>query len=429
MNFPESDIESIEKSIAALTNSDDLELTIPDVMTGATSCCSEAALLQFVVTWARTKGAVSTAKFSSLDSQSSQIEEDIRKHLSFPYILAAWVLAGKLVDANGSVLRRRDARSYAEFLDAMDDFQFQATHQTPESRANLVCIQGGKREFIRPFYEEDRGGVRVKREGDIRIIVQDILMQLAPNWAVSYVREITESLAHLVRELVENSDWWARFDHRGVEYSKGLRAVTFRLIEIDQDNANVFSGANSHLKAYLLHNLTTHEKVRGEAPSSYQGEVRKLSFVELSMVDSGPGLARRWLANRPENKQSIDRLSEITLEEEEYAVVECFKKWRTSSGNSLRGVGLFSIASLLRKRNGFLRLRTGRLAFLFGTESAINVIESQLKKYKNLEDYVRLEDGTHVFLQDGSMIFFLKPWSQDKSGIAEGTAYSILLPV
>ena len=92
-------------------------------------------------------------------------------------------------------------------------------------------------------------------------------------------------------------------------------------------------------------------------------------------------------------------------------------------------MGLFSIASLLRKRNGFLRLRTGRLAFLFGTQSAINSIDLQLKKHDVSSDYARLEDGTHVFLHDGKMVFFLRPWSQNKNGAVEGTAYSILLPV
>ncbi|ALM83107.1 hypothetical protein [Bordetella sp. N] len=429
MRLPQFDIESIEEGLTLLTSNSDPQLTIPQVSVRATAFCAEAALLQFVITWARKFGDQSEAVFQGLDLSSETFETAVKTHLGLPYFVAAWILAGRLLDSEKKVLRRSAAKGYSEFLDAMERFDFQNTHEESESRANLLCIQGGKREFIRPFYEFDQGAWRVKREGDVRIIVQDIVMQLAPEWRSAYVREVTDSLAHLVKELVENSDWWARSDQHGIEYEKGIRAVTFRLITIDNDSLLRFSGQNTHVQSYLLHSLTTLEKVKVKAPSDHPKELRTLDFVELSMVDAGPGLARRWLANRPNNKRSIADLSEISIQEEEEAVVECFKKWRTSSGNSLRGVGLFSIANLLRKRNGFLRLRTGRLAFLFGTQSAIGVIEVKLKRKDISEDYVKLDDGTHVFLQSGEMIFFLRPWSNSEIGAVEGTAYSILLPV
>lgn len=430
MKMPEPDIESIERAIVALSHEGDTEeLTIPASAPGVTAFCAEAALLQFVVTWSRATRNGGTVVFSSLDARPEALQIQLRRQLGIPYFVAAWVLAGRLRDGHHELLRRREAKGYADFLDAMDAFEFRDTHDTPESRANLVCVQGGKREFIRPFYEAHKGNWRVKREGDIRVVIQDILVQLAPHWPGSYLREVSESLAHLVRELVENSDWWARVDHRGVEYAKGIRAVTFRLVDIDNDNLPLFAGQNTHLHSYLQHCLIGHERSRQEAPSSNPNIIRRLNFLELSMVDSGPGLARRWLASRPENKRSVERLDEISLAEEEDAVIECFKKWKTSSGNTLRGVGLFSVASLLRKRRGFLRLRTGRLGFLFGTQSAIKDVETQLMRHTHLSEYVKLEDGTHVFLQDGKMIFFLRPWSHNELAPVEGTAYSILLPV
>lgn len=429
MQMPEPDIESIERAIATLSNKDDLELTIPSPALGVTAFCAEAALLQFIVTWSRATSNEGTVVFSSLDARSEALQTQLRRQLGIPYFVAAWVLAGRLRDGHHELLKRLEAKGYADFLDAMDAFEFSDTHDTPESRANLVCVQGGKREFIRPFYESHKGSWRVKREGDIRVVIQDILVNLAPHWSGRYLREVSESLAHLVRELVENSDWWARVDHRGVEYAKGIRAVTCRLVDIDNDNLPLFAGQNTHLHSYLQHSLMGHERSREEPPSSNPNIVRRLNFLELSMVDSGPGLARRWLANRPENKQSVERLDEISLIEEENAVIECFKKWKTSSGNTLRGVGLFSIASLLRKRQGFLRLRTGRLGFLFGTPSAIKDVETKLMLHTQLSEYVKLEDGTHVFLQGGKMIFFLRPWSNEKLAPVEGTAYSILLPV
>ncbi|OUE38974.1 hypothetical protein BZY94_32230 [Burkholderia territorii] len=429
MKMPAPDIESIEIAVRSLDTHDGNELVIPPATTGVTSFCAEAALLQFVVTWARRNQSSAVAAFSGLDGSAEQFEASLKKQLGLPYVLAAWVLATQLLDANGNMLKRREAKSFGAFLDAMDDFKFQNTHETTESRANLVCVQGSKREFIRPFYEQFKSSWRVRPEGDVRVVIQDILGQLAENWTAKYLREVADSLAHLVRELVENSDWWSRSDHRGVEYDKGVRAVTLRLRDIDDDNLHKFAGGNSHIQSYLLHNLTTHPSVKtDDQPSSHAGVVRKLTFMELTMVDSGPGLARRWFANRPEDKRSVDHLTDVSLSEEEEAVIECFKKWRTTSGNSLRGIGLFSVASLLKKRNGFLRLRTGRLGFLFGTQSAISGIEAELKKHDTSADYIKFEDGTHVFLQQGKMEFFLRPWSRKELGAVEGTAYSILLP-
>ena len=430
MRLPEPDIESIEAALASLTETDGRDLTIPPVTSGVTSFCAEGALLQFVVTWARRYPRATTAVFSGLVGDTETFEVNLKKELGLPYVVAAWVLANRLYDSNNRVLKRREAKGFADFLDAMDNFEFHSTHETVETRANLMCVQGSKREFIRPFYEQVKTSWRVKPEGDVRVVIQDILAQLAGSWPAKYLREVADPLAHLVRELVENSDWWARADHRGVEYDKGIRAVTLRLRDIDDANMHMFAAGNTHIHSYLLHHLTTHPRVRKDAhPSSHAGLVRNLSFIELTMVDSGPGLARRWLASRPENKRSVDMLSEISLAEEEEAVIECFKKWRTTSGNSLRGVGLFSVASLLRKRHGFLRLRTGRLAFLFGTQSAISDIETQLKRYDLTDDYIKLRDGTHVFLQDKIMVFFLRPWAEAELGAVEGTSYSILLPV
>ncbi len=94
-----------------------------------------------------------------------------------------------------------------------------------------------------------------------------------------------------------------------------------------------------------------------------------------------------------------------------------------------RGVGLFSVARILRERNGFLRLRTGRLAYLFGTESAAKDVGQRAKKATRSDDYALLDDGTHVFFDGADVTFFLRPWSEQACAAVEGTSYSILLPV
>jgi hypothetical protein len=432
MLLPNSNIEEIEAAITALQTTDDPLLEVWTNSQGITAFCAEVALLQYVITWARKREGSSEAHFSEFSSDSTDFEASLKKALGVPHVVSAWVLANKLIDSKGNPLKRAEAKGFSSYLDAMDTYEFPETHTSAESRANLVCVQGGQREFIRPLYVEEKGTWKVKPEGEIRAMIQDILARFTANWSVRYLREVCEPLSHLTRELVENSDWWARMDQSGSLYSKGIRAILFRLIDVDDDNVIGFAGANAHLKAYLAHCLLGDEHSKITSPSSRPKSIRSLSFIELSVVDSGPGLARRWLAGRPKDKKYIDDINKISLQEEEDALIECFKKWKTTSGNTLRGIGLFSVARLLKRRNGFMRLRTGRLAFLFGTQSAIADIELRLKKEldeKEASDYIKLHDGTHVFLDAGKMIFFLRPWSDDHLAPTEGTSYSILLPV
>lgn len=432
MLLPNPNIEEIEDAIKTLQTDDDPLLKIWTDSQGLTAFCAEVALLQYVITWARKREGSAEAYFTELSSDSPDFEALLQKALGTPHVVSAWVLANKLIDSKGQPLKRADAKGFSSYLDAMDTYDFPETHTSAESRANLVCVQGGQREFIRPLYIEQKGTWKVKPEGEIRAMIQEILSRFTATWSVKYLREVCEPLSHLTRELVENSDWWARMDQSGSLYSKGIRAILFRLIDVDDDNVVNFAGANDHLKAYLAHCLIDDEHSKISSPSSRSKQIKSLSFIELSVVDSGPGLARRWLAGRPKDKKLIDDVNKISLQEEEDALVECFRKWRTTSGNTLRGIGLFSVARLLRRRNGFMRLRTGRLAFLFGTQSAISDIELKLKKEldgKEASDYVKLRDGTHVFLDTGKMIFFLRPWSDGCLAPVEGTSYSILLPV
>ncbi len=275
--------------------------------------------MQFIVTWSRRYGVDAEANFLNLTSDMPTFEASLQRALGVPHVISAWVLAAKLFGSNNAPLKRIEAKGYSSYLDAMDDFNFPHTHDSSESRANLICVQGGQREFIRPLYEETKGVWHVRPEGDIRAMTQDILSQMAPNWTAKYLREVCDPLSHLVRELVENSDWWARMDQHGKLYAKGIRATTFRLIDIDDDNVMNFAGANDHLKAYLLHCLTHDTRARIDAPSTRKVELRRLSFVELSMVDSGPGLARRWIAGHPQNKKSVADLGEIAPADEDCA--------------------------------------------------------------------------------------------------------------
>jgi hypothetical protein len=415
-------LDLLESQLAALPGESNPTLQLLTPPSRPTPFCVEAMMLQYIVTSARHFGDRLVSRFMDLVVTSELFEDTLRKAFGNPHVLLAWVMAHAAEDQSGNRIERSVASHFNSYLDAMESYDFMHTHDTVELRANLICVQRAQREYVRSLYTQIDGKNVMRPYPEIRLVVQDILSQLAPKWNGQQLRDTAGPLASLVRELMENADWWARTDVSGNLYHSGVRAVTFRLVELDHGNLNVFAGSNVHLQAYLAQAL-------GDTAKKLQGERGSRTFIEMSVVDSGPGLARRWLASKKEWKPGSDPLVTNDIASESSAIAECFKKWRTSSNDMNRGVGLFSVARILRERNGFMRLRTGRLAYLFGTESAARDIKARASKAPRLEDYAYLDDGTHVFFDDGDINFFLKPWSDQPCSIAEGTSYSILLPV
>ncbi|CAJ3665173.1 Uncharacterised protein [Burkholderia pseudomallei] len=427
MEIPEATVENIEAAIRKLAGPDSNELRVP-ALGKFMSFFADAGLLQLVITWAR-EASDGKAKFDEIDCKAVDFAASLEKLLGRPYALAAWVMAKHLLDANGQRMGRSEGRVYSNYVDAMDEFDFPRTHPSSEG-VNLLCVQGSPREFIRPLYEGSDGDRKLRQFGEVRVVVQAALAHIAQDWPARKLLDISEAATQLTRELVENSDWWARADERGVFYAKGIRAITFRLVNVDDDHVEQFSGSNTHVRNYLIQSLAADSVRHPALGSDKRKDIRELSFIELSIVDSGPGLARRWLSNGAKEKRQVADVRELTIEEEEEAVVACFRKWATSSGDTNRGIGLFAVARLLRRRNGFLRLRTGRLSFLFGTRSAISDIERRItfEQQDASQPYLQLEDKTHVFTEEGKMLFFLRPWTGEALGAVEGTSFSILLP-
>jgi hypothetical protein len=434
MKLPSSlTVDSLEDAYAAWQSQADPSLLLPISLPAPLPFCVEAPLLQAIASVSRRLNGEISVRFAGLDRGKDSYNPTLTKALGNPHTLCAWLMAAQVQDENGEVIPKSESQVFSRYLDAMDSYEFLNTHATVEMRVNLVCVQGAQREFIQPLYYEFKGMKVVRPYPDVRLFVQDILSQLASGWTGKELRDVSAPLAQLVKELMENADWWARTDEAGTPYRRGkaFRILSFRLVDVDEDNAAAFGGSNPHLHTYLQTALVELGQSDRSATSSRGHSIKRKKFIELSVVDSGPGLARRWLASRESDNRLVKNLNDISLQEEEQAVVECFQKWMTSSHNSLRGIGLFSVARMLREKNGFMRLRTGRLAYLFGTQSAVKDVERKMRGKGQVGQaiYHALSDGTHVFMEDNDVAFFLRSWNKNTLSAVEGTSYSILLPV
>jgi len=150
------------------------------------------------------------------------------------------------------------------------------------------------------------------------------------------------SLGELVFELLANTEEWGSVTADGSPLVKSMRGlfVNIHLPRIDTGIPCNESVDPHHIKRYF-----------SEFPQFQKG---KGALLELSIFDSGIGLAKQWL--------KADYSPEISISEEYAAVTNCFAKHATSSASSTRGNGLFYIMRLLTQARGYLRFRGGRLA-------------------------------------------------------------------
>ena len=134
-------------------------------------------------------------------------------------------------------------------------------------------------------------------------------------------------------------------------------------------------------------------------------------FLELSILDSGPGMAARWLG-RP--------VDDIDPQQQLEAVLQCFGKGRTSTTSLGRGFGLWKVLTSLKELHGFISVRTNSIhAFKqFGYTSGIGLEElpgGQRVQKEQLYDWKRGLSTTpseypHV---RGTVISFLLPMGQE----------------
>jgi hypothetical protein len=89
--------------------------------------------------------------------------------------------------------------------------------------------------------------------------------------------------------------------------------------------------------------------------------LQQTNLLEISTFDAGEGFASTFL-RRP--------LVEITPAAELAAVQTCFRKNETSKDRSGFGQGLTRVLRLMKEKEGFLRLRTGRLCLYLDLRTA-----------------------------------------------------------
>ena len=325
-------------------------LEVPSVLMFGGALGLDASLLLAVATWARSD----MARELRVRVLSEHLESHLESLTKTLYGTAAVYFSDKLKDIQGMPIGRRQALSYAtNMVDAMYKAKYSSIVRG--QTINLFCLRGAEREFVQGLYEmEMDGGVRSRK--DFRSLLSDLLETCAPGRKYNSIRsKMADPMGELAYELFKNTDDHALVDPLGNMYQKHLRGLTVRLRSINKNDIPKITGNSTGASPYF-----------GKRLLSNAGRAT-LSFFEMSVYDTGPGLARRWLSHERE-EPCID-LDTVSLSDEINAVTKCFLKNSTTKNSASSGQGLDLVTSLLWRHSGFLRVRTGRLCLFQSFDS------------------------------------------------------------
>jgi hypothetical protein len=354
-----------------------------------------SSLIQFISNWSRINKTGKLMAYSSLVGEKA-FENFIKR----PVGLIGAFTAPMLIDKDRNHLDRNKVLTFATpTIDAMQKGKYVSTFKG--LGVFLTCLSGAKNEFLRPLYSRPVIGAIRGIEG-FSDLAKNILNTCVPNYSETIRETDFNSIALLIRELFENTDDHATTDEYGRKYtwaSPCSRSILARRITVDSTNDNTFTRDMPH--AIFVMNT---QLIKGKSLHA-NSKTKKYEFIELSIVDTGLGIARRWF-EKAEMEGSVEDLS---IEKELGIVKGAFEFGASTKPLKGTGHGLTNALNSLKNLNAFLQIRTGRLCLY--------------------QDFSSKRDNSTQGKRGN--IFDPKHWteSQPKCAPTVGTSYSIIIPL
>ncbi|KAF0813149.1 hypothetical protein IGB42_02550 [Andreprevotia sp. IGB-42] len=214
----------------------------------------------------------------------------------------------------------------------------------------LICVDSLPKLLPKQLYllPEERTLIDSEAYGEI---FRGILKSLGDaHDAKSKLRGREDAICSIIFELFKNTHDHARHGIEGVELVDSIRGIYTDYYPIEYFDSKYFQKVageeSTPLSRYI--GLVVGDHIRKDASSE-----KKISgFLEITIFDSGPGLAAKLTG-----KSIADLTSELQYED----VIKCFGKGYSSTTSGARGFGLWKVLSMLRSLNGLIRVRTNKV--------------------------------------------------------------------
>lgn len=367
-----------------LKDLEDESIRIPLVTSYGGAFGVDAALTQLIISWAKQNESKKLHLYCNDEEWHSHIASLGRTSAG----LAALIMCAHIDTESHIEIEKSEALlSLLPAIQAMYDGNLKETSNTRGARPttiNLFSINLARREYIRPFYASPNAPVVHPRENFSDIIKTASELMHSKSDHASLLKLGLTDLGDVIYELILNADQHATKNLDGKKYRRGLRGLTIKASKVKKTELKKFSGQEPTFERFLVNNM-----VRDDS----------LDILEISVIDSGPGMARKWMSFK--KGTPIYNFDQISIEEELAATLECFDKHVTSKSDGGSGMGLHRATNALNKLKAFVRLRTGRLSL----HQTFNGKSQSVK-------------------------FSPKPWKGDGSlSVVEGTVFTICIPV
>jgi len=296
------------------------------------------ALIQVLATWsARNPEGRLVTYITNQDEADTQLTNLIAHDHGLVAVLGS---ADVLARDKKSSLRSLALTIAKSRIESMESGLERASHGP---KVFLLCADHTSKAFLPCFYfQTDTPDKDVKGIEDFRNLSKQLLNRTAEINTTSEripFRNVMQ-IGIILHEIFENTHLWARTDCSGKRIKRSLRGLRFAFHNIPRYGLNKSLGNSPPLSNYFSH-------------SGPEFAPDRQRLVEISVFDSGPGLAQRIL------QRCLAPSDPLSLEYQ--AVMKCLRLHSSSSLQTNRGVGLHIVMQLLTELRGFLRVRTGRL--------------------------------------------------------------------
>lgn len=316
--------------------------------------------VQVIASWAQQQNGELTLRLPSVFSDQENTRERFASTLPG---MAALYFADSIQCGGTPFDRYKALEIVAPRVVAMQTESFRDTLRG--QGAALCCFAGARSEFLTPLYAQPAPG-HVREPSDFRVLLQRMLSQLGMRASEFLKQGQLDYLSGLVYQLFLNADEHGSYDAAGNRYEHAMRGLAIRMTSVNDVPSLVkYAGEDTSLRAFLVKQayLSSDKKRKSlendkELPKEEREELpNPIHFIEISVFDTGPGLALRWLADQ--GRRSYE---EISLDEEMEAVQSCFQKHSTTKASQYFGLGLPMALMAMKHLNAFMTLRTGRLS-------------------------------------------------------------------
>lgn len=340
--------------------------------------------LQFLATWVRNE------KSGKLHLPVSNIEEAItylyENEFVYPSIVLSW--EKEIIDVNGNNIRSALKQPSKKYYEKMDFFELKGRFSVP-----IFCFDHDKsnRGLSKHFYKNNR---ELAPEDALGFNLFRAFQKIGSHNSYVFrdsIKSNLESFIAIIHELFANTDEHAKTNELGHNLYPNIRAIQLKFhtkrvesyIELYRDFKGMTDYFNSDFKV---------------------NEMGDLYLIEISILDSGPGLVKRYKGLSKYN---------ISINEEIEIIKECLYRHNTSAEglrSEVKGIGLDRVLKTI-DRKGFVRIKSGRA-------DVYRDMKNQRYTHHNQASDIQLNDWKNNSTTD----FTVYP-------PAEGTLISIFYPL